>query len=186
MTSLPCHLQLPGPLLALLPLEVLEIGSSVVRVRLGSGQEVDLLDLVRRIAWRARDKRYPRKSIAAALREAVRRREIGLTNMEAEAIGDLAIRVLAASGGRGGLDEEWGTIADAARALTVSVERIRTMLQTAEGRRELGWPWQVDEMEWRIPLAALRSGTRAAYIADLPAEDPYGQGEACDSGSGKP
>jgi phage gp46-like protein len=178
----PTHLTLPTALLANLPMQVLDVTPTTVSVVLASGQQLDLVNLVRSLAWRARDKDYPRKSIGAALRERTRRGDLRATREEADVIAEVAVDWLLASGAGRSLQDEWGTIADAARALSVSVERIRTMLESDAGRRSLGWPVRVDEMEWRIPMVALRSETRTQYIAALPAEDPY---VACDSGESR-
>jgi hypothetical protein len=184
MTVRPSDLPIPASHLALLPFDILEATPSAVLVRTASGHEINLHDVVQHLAWRARGKRYPRKSIAAVLREGIQSGEHNLTREEAEVVKDLAVDALHRSGLRAVEDEAWCTIADAAKALRVSVSRIRTMLETDSGRRQLGWPWRVDEMEWRIPMAALRPN-RAEYVQGLPVTDPYKSGqEPCDSVSG--
>lgn len=137
---------------------------------LAGGERRDLRDLLGTMVRKASRPhvQYPRKSFASTLRE----RGLELGPDERSAIIDLAHEMYLASAGSEMGRNDWLGIAETARTLGLKVERVREMLMTEEGRRSLGWPWEVDG-GWRIPGAAIRSESRARYMASLPVSDPY-------------
>lgn len=135
--------------------------------RLASGKEVDMSALIANLVRKASSASYPRKSMAATLRQT----GLLLTDDERQAILDAAIRSRDAIAGTPA-GPDWLTVSDAARRLQLPIADVRVMLDTEQGRRELGWPWYL-RGEWRIPGAAVRSSSRAVYMATLPESDPY-------------
>jgi hypothetical protein len=132
-----------------------------------SGDSHDLAALLADMVRRARRAIHPNKSLAATLRE----RGLKLTHAERAALFDAALEQLAAASGIVP-GREWLTVVETARHLDRPVREIVELLNTTQGRRELGWPWQVGQT-WRIPAAAIYADTRARYMSSLPETDPY-------------
>lgn len=133
--------------------------------RLASGADIDVTALAANMAHRAHRAAYPRKSMAATLRQ----RRLKLTMDERHALMVIAQRQLKALTA----PADWLSVSAVARELGRPVHELEGMLRTEAGRRELGWPWYIGGV-WRIPAVAIRADTRAVYMATLPEGEPFG------------
>lgn len=134
----------------------------------------DVRPIAHEVARAASRSRYPGKSIAQTVRCVQR---AGHPPALAMLLGTLAQEELRA------LDERpvplpaltplasWLTVEQTAEMLRKNVRTIRSWLETTEGRRMLGWPF-FDGASWQIPEPAINPATRAAYMAEMPIEEP--------------
>ena len=71
-----------------------------------------------------------------------------------------------------GVDAPWLTVKEAARCLRITAATLKQRLRSHDRRRELGWPWW-DGHRWLIPGAALCPTRRAAFLCQIPPDEPY-------------
>jgi hypothetical protein len=134
--------------------------------------EADLDRAAETLAVAAAPSRQPRKAVAALLRhhmparcpdwvcEAVRRK--AHTFLDHQSSGSTTPDT----------DAGWSTTGEAARILRVRERELRTRLKARSYRQGLGWPWWTGT-RWLVPTAALKPGSRAAFINAQPDEEPH-------------
>lgn len=132
----------------------------------------DLAPLAAELAMRCSAERYPRKSVAAALRHAhslapeatVEALRKAVESVIEEQDGENDVPVAEVS-------EPFLGIAEAARRLNLSVKTLTERLREVRYRRLYGWPWW-DGHQWNFSPAPLDPTGRATYMASLPLEEP--------------
>lgn len=132
-------------------------GESIAR--LSSGEELNLTHLVPKMARAAAKAEYPRRSIAASLR-GLQRRGVLFTAAEWDSLMASALHLLSAIQES---ERKYVSGAEAARILSIPLSTLREFIETAEGRRALGYPVVIGE-EVRVAKAALDPASRPTHL----------------------
>jgi hypothetical protein len=135
----------------------------------GSADPAQVEAVAEKLAAKAGKRPYPLKSAAATLRH--HRKSLRIGPAAEQAVLERTAALLAARQPTHERDDpEFCGEERAAALLGVSRDELRRLMIDPGQRRLAGYPhW--DGREWRFPLAALRAGTRHAFLAALPRTD---------------
>jgi hypothetical protein len=132
----------------------------------------DLQSLATELVERCSGEAYPKKSVAAALRHARKDARESTVSLLGELVEGLLAEQqennepVAAPGVEGFIG-----LGEASRRLKISVRALKERLRDVKFRRLYGWPWW-DAHQWWFSPAALDPIQRAAYMAQLPFDEP--------------
>jgi hypothetical protein len=132
----------------------------------------DLQSLATELVERCSAEAYPKMSIAAALRHARRdtpRSTIALLSGLVEGL--LAEQEENKEPAAAPAVEGFIGLGEASRRLKISAKSLKERLREVKFRRLYGWPWW-DGHQWWFSPAALDPIQRAAYMAQLPFDEP--------------